>query len=111
MSQKKSRISAVPEHKYGVCVWELEDDTGNFLRQGEYYLSMEGKLGDLEVELRMKAAAKYHIGDKVELGRPVWLPGGRKISDMEHDDQMERLLDGKIPDEVDEVKQFLGKKK
>jgi phage portal protein BeeE len=107
----KARIGAVQEHEFGVCVWEIEDDTSKYLSDDEQnYLSLEGKLGDLEVEKKMRKAAEHYLGDKVNEGRPVWLPGYRKISDMEHDDQMARFLEGKIPDEVDVVRQILNKK-
>ncbi len=108
---KPSKVSAVKESDYGVCVWELVDDTGQFLGEGEKYLSLEGKLGDEVVEQRMRIAVRSYIGDRVEYGRPVWIPGHRKISDMEADDQMARFLDGKIPDEVDEAKQILNRGK
>ncbi len=109
---KKSRVRAIPQSKYGVCVWEIKDDTGVYLSDGDNrYLSLEGKLGEIVVEEKMRKAAGHYLGDRVKEGRPVWLPAFRKISDMEHDDQMDRLLSGKIPDEIDQVKQALGKDK
>jgi hypothetical protein len=92
----------IPDTGYGVCVWQVD---GGFLSDGEGYLSMEGKLFDPLVEDKMRAAAAYWL--QSSQGQPVWLPDARKISSMEHDDQMARLLDGKIPDEVDEARQIL----
>lgn len=104
----KPRVQRIVESKYGVCLWEIEDDSHMFLNDGEdRYLSLEGKLGDIQVEQRIREAAKSYLGDLVEKGRPVWLPEHRQCSDMEYDDQVARLADGKVPDEVDLVKQVL----
>lgn len=54
------------------------------------------------IESKMLAAAR-NLG--ITEGRAVWVPG-RKVSDMEHDVQMERLLDGKVPDEAEALKEM-----
>lgn len=98
----------VPESSIGVCLWEID---GKYLSDGDGgFLSLEGVIGDRRVEEKMRKAARYWTG--IEVGQPKWLPGARKISDDEYDDQKERLLDGKIPDVVDEVRQAMqrGKK-
>ena len=103
-------IKGVPRHKW-VCLWV--DEHGKFVAQVERgtirYLSAESwTKGDKEVEAKMKIAAR-HYG--IDTGGPVWT-AGEKISDMEHDDQMERLLDGKIPDPAEEyrnrIEEILG---
>lgn len=87
----------VPEkfrHKW-LCIWE--DEKGRpIINEDREYLCVETPAPfDKAVEERMrKAVASYGIYD----GGPRWMPG-RKITNMEWDDQMERLLDGKIPDE------------
>src|SRR4051812_29105600 len=84
-----------PNLKTGIYVWQLpngkyiEDDDGNYLVAGPCLLN------DHVVEKKMISAARS-MG--VTEGRPFWLPGFRKVSDMEWEDQMERLLQGKIPD-------------
>jgi len=98
----KKGARGIVEHKYGVCLWEMPD--GKILASGPtVFLSMEGRIRDPAVENKMKAAARYWLGSDFE-GHPVWVPGARKITDDEYDDQMDRLLDGKIPDPVEEVR-------
>jgi len=96
----------VPESIWGVCVWRLP--SGEFFGDGNGYLSMEGVRGDGRVEYKMRKAAAYWLGEGV--GEPVWLEG-RKVSNMEWDDQNDRLLSGKIPDPVDEIRQIMNRKK
>lgn len=95
----------VPSNSFGVCVWQLED--GSFLgSEDNVFLSMEGVIGDRRVEERMRLAVLHYMGD--DSGSPKWMPGARKVTNDEWDDQKARLLEGKIPDEVDEARQILG---
>lgn len=95
---KPKRTIDEPNMNWGVCLWQLpngkyiEDDSGNYLVCGP------AALNNPIVEKKMLAAAR---SCGVTEGRPFWLPGFRKVSDMEWDDQMERLLEGKIPDLAD----------
>ncbi len=85
-----------------VCIWQ--DETGKSLidSDGRYLCAESLTKGDKVVESKMrKAASSYGITG----GRPVWIEGS-KISDMEHDDQMERLLEGKIPDPAQEYREL-----
>lgn len=108
MSKRLKNLEVIPEDSYGVCLWCMPD--GSFLGDDEgRFLSLYGELDDFIVEEKMRQAAVYYIGPEANLGQPVWSSGSRQISDNEHDDQMERLLEGKIPDIVDETKQLLGK--
>lgn len=100
------RAIYIPESSWGVCVWRLPD--GSFLGDGNGYLSLEGVRGDKRVEDKMKKAASYWLGDNI--GEPTWIEG-RKVSNTEWEDQNERLLDGKIPDPVDEIRQIMNKGK
>lgn len=94
----------VTEHvdaDFGICVWELEKGVYVQNKDGDYFCA-QGKVGDLRVEKRMvEAVASLDI----KKGRPVWFPGFRKITQSEWEDQMERLLDGKVPDIVDVYRQ------
>jgi hypothetical protein len=82
-----------------LCLWQ--DDEGKILGlpTGEFLCAESFTKGDKLVEEKMRQAAR-HYG--VDTGSPIWHKG-RKVSAMEADDQMERLLDGKIPDEQEEV--------
>lgn len=89
----------VPETIRGVCLWKLPDDChggGYIASEPGVYLCMEGVIGDKRVEAKMREAAIYWLGEDV--GEPYWHRGGRKVTGSEHDDQMERLQSGYIPD-------------
>jgi hypothetical protein len=108
MGKMLKNMEVIVEDEFGVCLWCMPD--GNFLGDDEgRFLSSYGKLDDIIIEEKMRAAAVYYIGVEANIGQPVWVSGSRKISDDEHDDQMERMLNGDIPDIVDEVKQLSRK--
>lgn len=98
---------AVPEHIYGVCLWEMP--SGGYLSDGTGYLSVEGLVNSIAVEGKMREAVRYWTGSPE--GKPKWFPGHRKISVDEHDDQKGRMGDGFIPDQVDEVRQTISRSK
>ena len=93
MNVKKDK-TYMSEMNQWVCLWQM--DNGYYLKndQGDYYCA-QGKKGDSNIENAMRAGATaMGFGN----GRPVW-KNGRKITDMEWEVQMERLMDGKEPDE------------
>lgn len=93
------RATPIIEDDFGVCVWRMPD--GAVLGDDEgRFLSLPGQLDDPVVEEKMKNAAIYWLGDEALEGEPMWLPGSRQISDGEAEDQMDNLLSGKVPDEV-----------
>lgn len=109
MAKKLKNIEMIVEDYTGVCLWRMPD--GAFLGDDDgHFLSAEGTLNNLVTEEKMKQAAVHYIGMEALDGEPVWLSGSRKISDYEADDQMERLLDGKIPDPVDAARQMSRRK-
>jgi hypothetical protein len=95
MIWKPKRVLEDEGMEWGVCLWQLPDGTylmenGDYLVVGEYNIT--------------RAARSCGVTE----GKPFWLPGFRKISDSEHDDQMERLLEGKVPDAADLYRQATG---
>jgi hypothetical protein len=98
------RVEPIIEDPYGVCLWRMHD--GSYLGDEDgRFLSMSGNLDNPIIEEKMRIAAISYIGEEAMLGGPLWMPGIRKISDSEADDQMENLLEGRIPDVVDSMKQ------
>jgi hypothetical protein len=105
MNKTLKNAQVIVEDEYGVCLWKMQD--GSVLGDDDgRFLSLNGKLNDPLTEAKMLKAARYWIGVEADLGGPLWIPGSRKISDEEYDDQSERLRDGEIPDVVDQVKQL-----
>jgi hypothetical protein len=100
MEFKTKNKMLIPESSWGTCVWQTSE--GIVASEPGVYLSMEGWIGDREVEKLMKEAAEYWLGKND--GKPKWISGARKVTNSEHDDQMERLLEGKIPDWQEEIR-------
>jgi hypothetical protein len=90
--------------KWGVCLWQLPDGT-YVMEDGNYLVCGPALIGNKKAEYNMTRAAR---SCGVTEGKPFWLPGFRIISDAEHDDQMERLLEGKVPDAADIYRQVTG---
>lgn len=90
-----------PDVKYRqvyLCLWEMPDGRYVGNSDGEFMCAESFHMNDPVIEQKMRdAAVAYGYPE----GNPVWMPG-RKVSAMESDDQMERLLNGKIPDEREE---------
>jgi hypothetical protein len=102
MLLKPKRVIDDPNMEWGLCLWQLPDGT-YVMEDGEYLCAGPAKIGNPKAEYNMTRAARS-LG--VKEGKPFWLPGFRKISAAEHDDQMERLLEGKIPDPADLYRQY-----
>ncbi len=93
-----------PDVSFGVCVWELPN--GGFVMDNEgNYFCAQGPLLNRNTEQKMRDAVK---GLGITEGQPEWLPGFRKITQSEWEDQMERLQDGKVADVVDLYYQSRG---
>ena len=94
MKGYKSKITTVrnPE-KYGLYVWITSDgkiftdDDGNVMNipSEEYDIEKIGKIRD--------AANYYGQGD----GRPKFIAGAGRATDSEHQQDKERMMEGKIP--------------
>jgi len=82
---------------FGLYVWKMED--GMVLGDSDQnVLNLPGMRGDLTVMAKLK---RYVLSLGIEGGEPLFLPGQRRISDMEHDEQMSRLISGYTPDPYD----------
>lgn len=95
----KSKKIWVPERAFGVCIWIMED--GFPLTDGDGVLCAEGLINDPNIEKKVAEAAEYWTGTKS--GTCRWVPGGRKVSASERDDQAERLSDGLVADPYEDI--------
>lgn len=95
----KSKQIWVPERAFGVCIWIMPD--GIPLTDGDGVLCAEGLVHDEEIEKRVAEAAKYWTGS--EEGYIRWVPGARKVTASERDDQAERLNNGLIGDPFEDL--------
>lgn len=96
---KKPRTRIVSETNKGIYVWKLPN--GEYLSQGLYILSIQAVRGDLSAMKTLAQAARaYGYPD----GTPEFQEGYRKVSDEEFEMQYERMLNGLIPDPLDELR-------
>lgn len=90
-------LKPVRDNEFGIYLWKLPD--GKYFQDGEgNFLMIPSRYGDIANMADIAQKAKYY-GQPV--GRPVFIPNAREVTDGEHDDQMERMLDGKLPDPYD----------
>lgn len=91
---KLKNVRSVEEASYGVYVWEMPDgryvadDDGNFL-------SISSLKGNKDMIKKLTEAARYY---GINEGKPHFLPGHRKISDEEYEEQSARQKAGLVPD-------------
>lgn len=94
---RNMKITPVEETDIGVYVWRMPDgrwvgdDEGNFA-------SISAQKGDLK---RIHQLTELVRSCGVQEGAPYFLPGRRKVSDEEFEEQKDRLNAGLLPDEYD----------
>lgn len=96
---KKPRARIVSDTNKGIYVWRLPN--GEYLAEGLYILSVQAVKGDIKAMRTLAQAAK---GYGFPEGTPEFQEGYRKVSDAEFAMQYERLLNGLVPDPIDELK-------
>jgi hypothetical protein len=85
----------IPQRAAGVCIWIKEDGLPLSDADGNL-LSAYGLVDDKDIENKVAEAARYWTGTSAGVAR--WIPGARKVSASERDDQAERLSNGLIAD-------------
>lgn len=88
---------------WGVYLWQLPDKSFVQNSDGDKLVAGPCKENNLSIIGKMHAAARS-LG--ITEGKPFFMPGFRKISQSEWEDQMERLIDGKVPDAADLYRQI-----
>lgn len=90
-------IKAVEEEEYGVYIWITEDGS-RVADEENRTMNIPSKKGDIEKIKALRDAARYY---GIEGGKPLFLPGRRRVTDSEHEYQNERLRAGLVPDPLD----------
>lgn len=81
----------------GVYLWQMEN--GKYFGDGQgNYLMIPSEKNDLSKMTNLYQSAKYYGSTG---GHAVFIPNARMVTDGEYDDQMERMLDGRLPDPYD----------
>jgi hypothetical protein len=80
---------------YGVYVWQMPDNNILGDSQGNV-LSVVSMRGDIKNMNAIARFVKLELG--IEGGTPLFLEGADKLTQDEHDGQMEQMLNGFVPD-------------
>jgi hypothetical protein len=94
----KSKITTVQETKYGLYVW-LTADGRVVMDDEQNYMCIASEEGNLNAISKLRDAARAFGVE--EGGKPLFLPGRRKIDDEEYQRQITRATLGLVPDEYD----------
>lgn len=86
----------VIEKNYNWGLYVYKKANGKWFTDGEgNVLNIPSNRGDLSKISELKKAAIYYGDDG--LGEAIFVPGLTRISDEEHSEQMERMMNGMIP--------------
>lgn len=91
---KKHKVTGIEDpFMFGVYVWQMPD--GKVLGKDGDVLNVPSQKGDI----RKMSAIREYVNKELGIfsGEPLFLPGATRISDYEHDGQMEQLLNGHVP--------------
>jgi hypothetical protein len=98
MNKGKSKLTVIQKKREdGLYVWMshngqvFKDNEGNVM-------NIPAFRNDINAMNQILKAAKYYGAPD---GKPHFIPGARRISDQEHANQVQRMKDGMIPDELD----------
>lgn len=95
-SNKKSFVASKYD-QIGIYVWQMAD--GKYVMdENRNVLSIASRFGDVSRISKLAAAARQ-CG--LNEGKPAFLPGFRKVTDEEYENQVDRMNNGLIPDEYD----------
>lgn len=102
MTMKNVRKSIVPETEYGLYVWFTADKKIIADDEGRP-LTLPARRGDVKAISAIRDAAYGYLGDMglEKNGNAVFLPGHRRVTDDEYDEQKMRMDWGLTPDPYD----------
>jgi hypothetical protein len=95
----QSKLSVVESKaNYGIYVWQMKHNNKAFGDSNGNVMNIPGRPHDLEAMAKIQRAATYYGAPE---GKPLFMPGVRRVSEMEYSEQVDRLKEGYIPSETD----------
>ena len=86
------------QQRYGLYVWQM-DHNGKAFGDGKgNVMNIPGNAYDLEKMAKVRKAAEYY---GAPAGKVIFMPGVRRISEMEYSEQISRMKEGYIASETD----------
>jgi hypothetical protein len=91
---KNKKITGIEDpFEFGVYAWQMPD--GKVLGKDGDMLNIPSQKGDIRKMSMIRQYVNKELG--ILLGEPVFLPGVTRLTETEHDDQMEQMLNGYVP--------------
>jgi hypothetical protein len=100
-SQKNgnSKLTVIQKQAdYGLYVWQMDHNGKAFGDGRGNVMNMPGRQFDLESMAKVRDAAKHYGAPS---GKVIFMPGVRRVSEMEYSEQIGRMKEGHIASETD----------
>jgi len=95
----KSKLTVLEKaSEHGIYVWQMDHNGKAFGDGRGNVMNIPGKRYDLEKLSKVTQAAKYY---GAPAGKAIFMPGVRRVSDMEYSEQLGRMKEGYIASETD----------
>lgn len=86
------------QQRYGLYVWQMDHNGKAFGDKGGNVMNIPGNMYDLDKMSKVAQAARYY---NAPAGKVIFMPGVRRVSEMEHSEQLGRMKEGYIASETD----------
>jgi hypothetical protein len=94
-----SKLTVIQKQQdYGIYVWQMDHNNKAFGDGRGNVMNMPGRQFDLSAMAKVRDAAK-HYG--APAGKVIFMPGVRRVSEMEYSEQLGRMKEGHIASETD----------
>jgi hypothetical protein len=91
---KNRKVTGIEDpFEFGVYAWRMPD--GKVLGKEGDMLNVPSQRGDIRKMAAIREFVNRELG--ILLGEPIFLPGVTRITEDEHADQMEQMLNGQVP--------------
>jgi hypothetical protein len=91
---KKKKITGIEDpFEFGVYTWKMPD--GKVLGHEGNMLNVPSQRGDIRKMASLREYVNKELG--ILLGEPMFLPGVTRLTEDEHDDQMQQMMEGYVP--------------
>jgi hypothetical protein len=86
------------QQDYGIYVWQMDHNGKAFGDGRGNVMNIPGNKYDLGKMAKVKEAAHHY---NAPAGKVIFMPGVRRVSDMEYSEQLGRMKEGHIASETD----------
>lgn len=95
----KSKLTVLKKQQnYGIYVWQMDHNGKAFGDGSGNVMNIPGNKYDIEKMNKIKQAAAHY---NAPAGKAIFMAGVRRVSDLEHSEQVDRMKQGYIASETD----------